>query len=87
MVRSFKYSEIAKIAEFMEECILHMGSDGPEALRMALEDAGVVVEADCNFTECDHGMGFAGGGGCPGDPADSECAEFTTEFSKEAKNG
>lgn len=35
----------------------------------------------CNFALCDHGMGLAGEGGCPGDPQDRDCDEFASEFS------
>lgn len=41
----------------------------------------------CNFTLCDHGMGLAGEGGCPGDPQDKDCGEFTTEYSDEKEEG
>lgn len=37
----------------------------------------------CRYVKCDHGMGLAGGGGCPGDPQNTDCPEFTTEYSKE----
>ena len=39
------------------------------------------MRVKCDFTRCDHGMGFAGGGGCPGWPTDANCKAFTTEMS------
>jgi len=42
----------------------------------------IQVMPDCNFTLCDHGMGLAGGSGCPGDPCDPKCSEFTNKYSE-----
>lgn len=43
------------------------------------------IRPKCNFTECDHGMGFAGRGGCPGEPTVILAEEGTimAEFQKE----
>lgn len=40
------------------------------------------IRTKCDFTRCDHGMGMAGGGGCPGEPTDAECKAFTREYSE-----
>jgi len=87
-ILELKYSEIAKIADDMKDYIINLGSDGEEAFRMALEEcAKIMVSPDCNFAECDHGMGLAGGSGCPGDHCDAECKEFTQEHSKGVDGG
>ena len=82
MLRAIKYSEVCDIAKGVTASMVSLGETLEEALVSVLEDVdGITIEPDCRFTECDHGMGLAGGGGCDGDPADRECKHFTQEFS------
>lgn len=85
MIKEFLYSEVRDLAKAVDENREHLASDTEEALRMALEcHDGIMVRPDCRFTFCDYGMGLAGKGKCPvGNPTDSDCSEFTTEWSVE----
>ena len=54
------------------------------ALNVALEEENRDVPYrlwQCEWLDCDHGMGLAGRDSCPGDPREADCKEFTTEFS------
>jgi len=78
-MRIFKYSELGAIGKEYGE-LLQIGYDEADALMIAFEVvAGVMMEYDCRFTECRHGMGLAGGGGCPGAPDDVDCREFMAD--------
>ena len=86
MIRDLMYSEVAEIARKVQECIEDGGWSLEEALRDVLEQAeGLSVRPDCSFTLCDHGMGLAGGGGCPGTPEKGDCGEFTTKYSEQTE--
>lgn len=85
MIGELKLSEVFEMAAKLQVFIDDGGLSLAEALRLVLEeDYGIMVNPDCNFTKCDHGMGLAGGGGCPGNPCDKDCDEFTTEYSDES---
>ena len=66
----------------------HTPDDDPEAYNtlchVILQGLMVAerIRPKCDYVACDHGMGFGGGGGCPGEPTDAECSEFTREYSE-----